>query len=212
VVALAADIRSLVVLEWACLVVLAWECLVPREWECLVVLEWGCLVALEWACLVALEWGCLVAREWGWLVALERESLAAPEWERGAVLTGMASIFTMIISIAMIILITMRRRRRITSTKSSLSETSAFHGGGVGAGVLGGVGVGIRGGAVAGATHTDTTAATVPVMDMAIAVGLEWPSYRADLLVLAITMGPSTESWGVRLEGQFGRMSAIMDT
>src|SRR5213075_1370252 len=51
-----------------------------------------------------------------------------------------------------------------TLTTSSLSATSAFHGGGVGAGVLRGVG--------ARAIRTDTTAATVPVMDTAIAVGL----------------------------------------
>src|SRR5205814_323687 len=63
----------------------------------------------------------------------------------------------------------------ITSTTSSLSATSAFHGGGVGAGVLGRVGV--------GATRTDTTApTTVPVMDTATAVGLEWLNYRAGWL------------------------------
>ena len=39
------------------------------------------------------------------------------------------------------------------STKSSLSATSAFHGGG--AGVLGGVGAGAPGGAGTGVTHTD---------------------------------------------------------
>jgi hypothetical protein len=95
------------------------------------------------------------------------------------------------------------------STKSSLSGTSAFHGGGVGAGVLRGAGT--------GATHTDTTAATttattVPVMDTAIAVGLEWPSYSAGSLAPAITMARSMESWGLRREGQSGRMSATMDT
>src|SRR5438445_13418505 len=72
-----------------------------------------------------------------------------------------------------------------TLTTSSLSATSAFHGGGVGAGVLGRVGV--------GATRTDTTAvtttaATVPVMDTAIAVGLEWLNYRAGSVARAITM------------------------
>src|SRR5436190_17386480 len=75
-----------------------------------------------------------------------------------------------------------------TLTTWSLSATSAFHGGGVGAGVLGRVGV--------GATRTDTTAvtttaATVPVMDTAIAVGLEWLNYRAGSLARAITMALS---------------------
>src|SRR5881409_3772299 len=89
-----------------------------------------------------------------------------------------------------------------TLTTSSLSATSAFHGGG--AGVLGRVGV--------GATRTDTTATTtVPVMDTAIAVGLEWLNYRAGLLARAITMALSTESWDLRLGEQFGRTSATMD-
>src|SRR5439155_575403 len=91
-----------------------------------------------------------------------------------------------------------------TLTMSSLSATSAFHGGGVGAGVLGRVGV--------GATRTDTTATTtVPVMDTAIAVGLEWLNYRAGLLARAITMALSTESWDLRLGEQFGPTSATMD-
>ena len=95
-----------------------------------------------------------------------------------------------------------------TSTKSSLSATSAFHGGGVGAGV--------PGGAAAGAPHTDTTAVmatatTVPVMDTAIAVGLEWLSYRAGSLAQAITMALSTESWDLRLGEQFEPTSATMD-
>src|SRR5262249_58748828 len=46
------------------------------------------------------------------------------------------------------------------STTSSLSATSAFHGGGVGAGVPGGAAAGV--GMGARATHTDTTAGTVP--------------------------------------------------
>src|SRR5438067_4091422 len=95
-----------------------------------------------------------------------------------------------------------------TLTTSSLSATSAFHGGGVGAGVLGWVGV--------GATRTDTTAgtttaATVPVMDTAIAAGLEWLNYRAGSLARAITMALSTESWDLRLGEQFGPTSATMD-
>src|SRR5262245_16684878 len=82
-----------------------------------------------------------------------------------------------------------------TSTTSSLSATSVFHGGGVGAGVLGGV--------RAGATHTDTTAATataatVPVMDTTIAVGLESLNYRAGSLAPGITMALSTEFWDLR--------------
>jgi hypothetical protein len=84
-----------------------------------------------------------------------------------------------------------------TSTTSSFSATSAFHGGG--AGILGGVGV--------GATRTDTTAvtttaATVPVMGTAIAVGLECLNYRAGSLAPAITMALSTESWDLRLGEQ----------
>ena len=95
-----------------------------------------------------------------------------------------------------------------TSTTPSLSATPAFHGGGVGAGVPGGVG--------AEATHTDTTAvtttaATVPVMDTAIAVGLEWLNYRAGLLVPVITMALSTESWDLRLGEQYGPTSATME-
>jgi len=84
-------------------------------------------------------------------------------------------------------------------TTSSLSATSAFHGGGVG--VLRGVG--------ARAIHTGitvvtTTAATVPVMDTAIAVGLEWLNYRAGSPARAITMALSTESWDLRLGEQYG--------
>src|SRR5881398_552516 len=83
-----------------------------------------------------------------------------------------------------------------TLTTSSLSATSAFHGGGVGV----------------GATRTDTTAiTTVPVMDTAIAVGLEWLNYRAGSLARAITMALSTESWDLRLGEQFGPTSATMD-
>src|SRR5881398_1471778 len=81
-----------------------------------------------------------------------------------------------------------------TLTTSSLSATSAFHGGGVGAGVLGRVGV--------GTTRTGTTAATVPVMDTAITVGLESLNYSADSLAPVITMALSTESWDLRLGEQ----------
>src|SRR5437773_6704779 len=93
-----------------------------------------------------------------------------------------------------------------TLTTSSLSATSAFHGGGVG--VLRGVGArAIR----TGITAVTTTAATVPVMDTAIAVGLEWLNYRAGLLAPVITMALSTESWDLRLGEQFGPTSATMD-
>src|SRR5947207_15426472 len=89
-----------------------------------------------------------------------------------------------------------------TLTTASLSATSAFHGGGDG--VLRGVG--------AGATHTGITVATVPVMDTAIAVGLEWLNYRAGSPARAITMALSTESWDLRLEERFEPTSATMDT
>src|SRR5205823_412829 len=89
-----------------------------------------------------------------------------------------------------------------TLTTSSLSATSVFHGGG--AGVLRGVG--------ARAIRTDTTATTtVPVMDTAITMGLEWLNYRAGSLARAITMALSTESWDLRLGKQFGPTSATMD-
>src|SRR5262249_54964928 len=88
-----------------------------------------------------------------------------------------------------------------TLTTLSLSATSVFHGGGVGAGV--------PGGAPAGAIHTDTMeaitmATTVPVMDTATAVGLEWPSYSAGSPAPVITTGPSTESWDLRRVEQLG--------
>src|SRR5438552_5760730 len=93
-----------------------------------------------------------------------------------------------------------------TSTTSSLSATSAFHGGGVG--VLRGVGArAIR----TVITAVTTTAATVPVMDTAIAMGLEWLNYRAGSLARAITMALSTESWDLGLGEQFGPTSATMD-
>src|SRR5205823_14023733 len=93
-----------------------------------------------------------------------------------------------------------------TLTTSSLSATSVFHGGGVGAGVLRGVG--------ARAIRTAITAVTttVPVMDTAIAVGLEWVNYRAGLLAPVITMALSTESWDLRLGEQYGPTRATMGT
>ncbi len=80
------------------------------------------------------------------------------------------------------------------------SATSAFHRGGVGA--LGGV----------GATRTDTTATTVPVMDTARAVGREWLIYRAGSLAPAITTALSTESWDRRLGERYAPTSATVDT
>jgi len=49
-------------------------------------------------------------------------------------------------------------------------------------------------------------------MDTAIAVGLGWPSYSVGWLAPAITKAPSMESWGLRLEEQFGPTSATVDT
>src|SRR5437899_9054331 len=82
-----------------------------------------------------------------------------------------------------------------TSTTSSLSATSAFHGGGVGVGVLRGVGARAIRTAI---TAVTTTAATGPVMDTTITVGLEWLNYRTGSLARAITMALSTESWDLR--------------
>ena len=94
----------------------------------------------------------------------------------------------------------------ITSTTSSLSVTSAFHGGGVG--VLRGVGARAIRTAI---TAVTTTEATVPVIDTAITVGLDCLNYRAGSLARAITMALSTESWDVRLGEQFGPTSATVD-
>ena len=135
-----------------------------------------------------------------------------------AMIPNEAAIIETVETTEPIISTTMKMRTMI----SSLLVPSAFRGGGVGAG--------IRGGAGAGATHTDTTAATVPVMDMAdttaatttaatvpvmdtaVAVDLEWPSYSAGSLGPAITMAPSMESWGLRLEERYGPTSATVDT
>src|SRR5207245_7729241 len=78
-----------------------------------------------------------------------------------------------------------------TLTTSSLSATSAFHGGGVGAGVLGRVGAGAIRTAI---TAVTTTAATVPVMGTAIAMGLEWLHSRAGLLAAGVPRRLSTGS------------------
>src|SRR5437764_14955959 len=96
-----------------------------------------------------------------------------------------------------------------TLTTSSLSATSAFHGGGVGvgAGVLRGVGARAIRTAI---TAVTTTAATVPVMDTAIAVGLEWLNYRAGRLARAITMALSTEAWDLGVGEQIGPTSATI--
>jgi hypothetical protein len=66
-------------------------------------------------------------------------------------------------------------------------------------------------------THTTTRTTvpamdTVPVMDTAIAVGLELPSYSVGSLAPAITMAPSMESWDLRLGEQLGPTSATVDT
>src|SRR5438046_8923394 len=82
-----------------------------------------------------------------------------------------------------------------TSTTSSLSATSAFHGGGVGAGVLRGVGARAIRTAI---TAVTTTAATVPVMDIGVTVGLEWLVYRAGSLGRALTMALLTATWDLR--------------
>jgi len=117
----------------------------------------------------------------------------------------------------------------IMAVMSSLSVTSAFHGGGVGAGVPHGVGA-IRTGTVMAtrmaATAMDTTADTVTdttaapadtdtatratvIMDTASAAGPECPSYSAGSLALVITTGPSTAFWDHRRVEQFGLTSAI---
>src|SRR5438552_9785134 len=93
-----------------------------------------------------------------------------------------------------------------TLTTSSLSATSAFHGGGVG--VLGGVGARAIRTAI---TAVTTTAATVPGMDTATAVRLEWLNYRAGSLAPAINRALSPESWDLRLGEQYGPTSATMD-
>src|SRR5438094_8533393 len=78
-----------------------------------------------------------------------------------------------------------------TLTTSSLSATSAFHGGGVGAGVLRGVGARAT---LTAITAVTTTAGAVPVMDSAIKVGLEWLNYRRGSLGARTTKAPTTES------------------
>jgi hypothetical protein len=122
------------------------------------------LVALEWACLVAPEWGC------------------------GAVSTDM-----IISTITMIIFITM-----IMTMMSSLSVPSAFHRGGVGAGVRGGARA-IRTDIMVMVTRTDTD--TVMAMDMATtamamatAADPEWRSYSAGSLAPVIITDRLTAS------------------
>src|SRR5437762_7810822 len=87
-----------------------------------------------------------------------------------------------------------------TLTTSSLSATSAFRGGGVGAVVLRGVGARAIRTAI---TAVTTTAGTFLVFDTAIALGLERLNLRAGSLPRAITMGLSTESRGLRIEEPF---------
>jgi hypothetical protein len=158
-------------------------------------------------------------------------SLGTPEWahgaanagavETGAVETG--AVETGVAETGAVAIGTIG-----TATMSSSSVTSAFHGGGVGAGVRHG----------AGAIHTDTdimvldmTAATdtvmdtatgtatpatvmvrATVMDTATAAGPEWPSYSVGLLEPVITAGPLTASWDRRPVERFGLTSAIAET
>ena len=78
------------------------------------------------------------------------------------------------------------------STKSSLSATSAFHGGGVGvgAGVLGGGGAGVLGGAGTGVTHPDPT----------------------DILIIPIPpTTPATDTGMVTMAMMMGRPAMITD-
>ena len=97
---------------------------------------------------------------------------------------GLASIVSMTVtSIGM-----MDFSASTISTKSSLSATSAFHGGGagvlggVGAGILGGVGAGILGGAWAGATHTD------PMDILIILIRPTTPATDTGMVTLAMVM------------------------
>src|SRR6266478_1516557 len=115
-------------------------------------------------------------------------SLGAPEWAHGAAKPGrgIGPIFVAIMS--------------------SSSVTSAFHGGGVGAGVRHGAGAihtdtDIMALATRTGTAMDTTAATgtgtatpATVMDTATAAGPEWPGYSAGSLAPVITAGPLTAS------------------
>src|SRR2546430_10292855 len=75
-----------------------------------------------------------------------------------------------------------------TSTMSSLSATSVFHGGGVGAGVLGRVG--------AGATHTGITAGTAIAMPSGYSWGIKsnqctYLTPRPERSILRCTSGHS---------------------
>src|SRR5215831_9629008 len=67
------------------------------------------------------------------------------------------------------------------STKSSLSATSAFHGGGVG--VLGGDGAGVLCGARTGVTHTDPTDILI------IPIRPTTPATDTGMLTMAMMMG-----------------------
>jgi hypothetical protein len=111
-----------------------------------------------------------------------------------------------------------------TSTTSSLSVTSAFHGGGAGVGVRGGAGVGagdIRTMGMATATHTVTAMATrmgdtpaaimaARATEMTIPPIQEWPSCKAALRGLGTIMVPLMESWDLGREARFARTSATM--
>jgi hypothetical protein len=170
-------------------------------------------------------------------------SLGAPEWAHGAanveaigaVETGVAETGTAVtgavaIGMAAIGTTGMVIGTIIVAIMSSSSVTSAFHGGGVGAGVRRGAGAihtdtDIMVLATRTGTAMDTTAATdtvmdtgtgtatpATVMDTATAAGPEWPSYSAGSLAPAITAGPLTASWDRRRVEQFGLTNAIAET
>ena len=69
------------------------------------------------------------------------------------------------------------------SIKPTLSATSAFHGGGVGAGVLGGGGAGVLGGAGTGVTHTDPTDILI------IPIRPTTPATDTGMVTMAMMMG-----------------------
>src|SRR5439155_21107478 len=114
-------------------------------------------------------------------------------------------------------------------TMSFLSVTSAFRGGGDGAGAIrtatdmvmairmATVTVTRTGTVMATAMEAINTATTATVMDTAImatviAATLEWPSYSAGSLAPVIIAGPLTASWDRRRVEQFAPTSAITDT
>ena len=158
------------------------------------------------------------------ILAVASISLGAPEWaavsagvegvaNAGVAITGVvattgAVATTGVVATTGTAAIGMAIGTIIMAVMSSLSVTSAFHGGGVG--------VGVRHGATLTA-DTDTatpatgmeTATPATVMAPATAAGPEWPSYSAGSLEPVITTGPLTASWDRRRVEQFGLTSAI---